>query len=45
MNIDSLKVTHVITDRENIKKKKTKEYIQPQWIYDSLNNEMLLDVK
>ena len=45
VNIDSVVVTHVVTDRDNINKKKTKEYIQPQWVYDSLNNQILLDVK
>lgn len=45
VNIDSEIVTHVITDREGIKMKKTKEYIQPQWVYDCLNNQMLLSVK
>lgn len=45
VNIESVIVTHVITDRENVKKKKTKEYVQPQWVYDSLNNGILLDVK
>ena len=38
-------ITHVVTDRENLKQKKTKEYVQPQWVYDSINNSMLLGVK
>lgn len=38
-------VTHVITDRDNVKKEKTKEYVQPQWIYDSVNFNRLLNVK
>ena len=45
VTIDSPRVTHVVTDRENVKKRKTKEYVQPQWVYDSLNNQLLLDVK
>lgn len=41
------KVTHVITDRDPsfIKFEKNKEYIQPQWVYDSINNKVLLPVK
>jgi pescadillo protein len=38
-------ITHVITDRDNITKERTKEYIQPQWIYDSVNFNTLLNVK
>jgi pescadillo len=38
-------ITHVITDRETISKEKTKEYVQPQWIYDSVNFNKLLNVK
>lgn len=38
-------ITHVITDRQNIKPQKTKEYVQPQWVYDSVNFEKLLNVK
>jgi hypothetical protein len=38
-------ITHVITDRETILKEKTKEYVQPQWIYDSVNFNKLLNVK
>jgi pescadillo protein len=38
-------VTHVITDRENVTKEKTKEYVQPQWVYDSVNFSRLLNVK
>jgi pescadillo len=38
-------ITHVITDRDNIKPEKTKEYVQPQWVYDSLNFNKLLGVK
>ena len=38
-------VTHVITDRDNVKKEKTKEYVQPQWVYDSVNFDKLLNVK
>lgn len=45
VNIESPIITHVVTDRENIKQKKTKEYVQPQWVYDCLNNNLLLSVK
>lgn len=45
INIDSAVITHVVTDRETVKQKKTKEYIQPQWVYDCLNNGLLLSVK
>ena len=38
-------ITHVITDRENIQREKTKEYVQPQWVYDSVNFSRLLNVK
>lgn len=40
------KATHVVTDRnpEHIKKLKNKEYIQPQWVCDCLNNQVLLPV-
>lgn len=38
-------VTHVITDREGVKKERSKEYVQPQWVYDSINNNRLLTVK
>lgn len=40
-------ITHVITDREklNIASVKTKEYIQPQWVYDCINFNKLLNVK
>ena len=42
---DNETVTHVITDRDNISRKKTKEYVQPQWVYDSINFEKLLNIK
>ena len=37
-------ITHFVTDRpENvIEMKKNKEYVQPQWIFDSLNNRKLM---
>ena len=38
-------ITHVITDRETIHREKTKEYVQPQWVYDSVNFSKLLNVK
>ena len=40
-------ITHVITDRENLNvpNMKTKEYVQPQWVYDSVNFNKLLNVK
>ncbi|KAK8803499.1 hypothetical protein WA158_001193 [Blastocystis sp. Blastoise] len=37
------RITHVIMDRPNIINKiDNREYLQPQWVYDSINNEMLL---
>ncbi|KRX01530.1 BRCT domain [Pseudocohnilembus persalinus] len=44
---DDKKITHYITDRkpEQIKFLKNREYIQPQWIYDSVNNAILLPIK
>ena len=40
----SKSITHQIIDRDmNIRKiYKNREYIQPQWVYDSLNNLFLL---
>jgi len=38
-------VTHVCMDRPNAVKEKSKEYIQPQYIVDSLNNLFLLPTK
>jgi pescadillo protein len=38
-------ITHVITDRENFKTDKNKEYVQPQWVYDSINFSKLLNIK
>jgi len=40
------KITHVITDRDPkfIKFEKKKEYIQPQWVYDSINSKILLPI-
>ena len=43
-NSENEHITHFITDRpENvIDIKKNKEYVQPQWIFDSLNNRKLM---
>lgn len=40
-------ITHVITDREkaNVTVVASKEYVQPQWVYDSVNFKKLLNVK
>ena len=40
-------ITHVITDREkpNVQVVSSKEYVQPQWVYDSINFKKLLNVK
>jgi pescadillo protein len=45
-NIDDKRITHVITDRDPkfIKVKPNREYIQPQWVYDSINNKMPLPI-
>lgn len=42
-----LEITHVVTDREklNIEEVPTKEYIQPQWVYDCINFGKILNVK
>lgn len=47
MSLDSndSTITHVITDREGIQREKTKEYVQPQWVYDCVNFNRLLNVK
>mmetsp|Transcript_33575 Transcript_33575/g.30509 ORF Transcript_33575/g.30509 Transcript_33575/m.30509 type:complete len:90 (+) Transcript_33575:253-522(+) len=41
-NHDNESITHVITDRDPkfIKMQKNREYIQPQWIYDCINNKV-----
>ncbi|EGG25399.1 hypothetical protein DFA_03648 [Cavenderia fasciculata] len=37
-------ITHVITERTGFAKKDlSKEYIQPQWVFDSINNNILLN--
>jgi len=43
---DNENITHYIVDRpENlIQFKKNKEYIQPQWIFDSVNNRKLMPI-
>eukprot|EP01015_Nassula_variabilis_P012268 TRINITY_DN1996_c0_g1_i4.p1 TRINITY_DN1996_c0_g1~~TRINITY_DN1996_c0_g1_i4.p1 ORF type:complete len:300 (-),score=79.31 TRINITY_DN1996_c0_g1_i4:199-1065(-) len=40
-------ITHVITDREpkHIKFLSNREYIQPQWVFDCVNNNFLVPVK
>jgi pescadillo protein len=35
-------ITHQITDRPLIIKSSTREYVQPQWVFDSVNNQILL---
>ncbi|EGR30982.1 pescadillo family protein, putative [Ichthyophthirius multifiliis] len=43
---DDPQITHFITDRNPkfLKFLKNREYVQPQWIYDSVNNAVLLPV-
>ncbi len=43
----NISITHVITDREklNVEYAKTKEYVQPQWVFDSINFNKLLNVR
>lgn len=47
VHYDSSSITHCITDREpeQIKFVKNREYIQPQWVYDCVNNQVLLPIK
>ena len=42
-----LEITHVVTDREklNLEEVPTKEYIQPQWVYDCINFGKILNVQ
>ena len=43
--VDDKRVTHYIFDRPNVQKKYTdREYLQPQWVYDSINAQMVLPV-
>jgi pescadillo len=46
VNVDDSRITHVLTDRDpkQLKMKKNREYIQPQWVYDCINNQILLPV-
>ena len=40
------RITHHIVDRPKVQKKYTdREYLQPQWVYDSINAKMALPVK
>ena len=40
------RITHHIVDRPKVQKKYTdREYLQPQWVYDSINAQMQLPVK
>jgi pescadillo protein len=43
--IDSEKITHVITDRPNVQMVQGKEYLQPQWVYDCVNQQGLVNTK
>lgn len=45
-NQDNESITHVLTDRDPkfIKYQKNREYIQPQWVYDSVNSKLLLPI-
>ncbi len=42
LDLGSKKITHHILDRKDFKKKSNREYVQPQWIVDCLNNLHLL---
>lgn len=46
VNIDDKRITHVITDRDPkfIQFLPNREYIQPQWVYDTINNKVLLPI-
>ena len=37
-------ITHVVTDRPSVTVTRNREYVQPQWICDSINNNVLLPV-
>lgn len=39
------RITHHISDRENISKKLGRFYVQPQWIFDSINRRIKLNEK
>lgn len=43
-NLDMSKITHQLVDRPKIKKVAGRTYIQPQWIFDSINKAELLPV-
>lgn len=47
ISLNDKRITHVITDRkiESLQIVKGKEYVQPQWVFDSLNAAILLPVK
>jgi pescadillo protein len=46
VNIEDKRITHVITDRDPkfIQVLPNREYIQPQWVYDCINNKILLPI-
>jgi pescadillo protein len=35
-------ITHQITDRTVLNKSFTRDYVQPQWVFDSVNNQILM---
>jgi pescadillo protein len=42
---DDRRITHYIFDRPNVQRKYTdREYLQPQWVYDSINAQLCLPV-
>ena len=45
-SVDDPSITHYIVDRpaENMTFKKNKEYVQPQWVFDSVNTMTLLPI-
>lgn len=47
VEMDDARITHIIVDRPktHLTLVKNKEYVQPQWVFDSVNNGLLLPVK
>jgi pescadillo protein len=47
VNISDKRITHVITDRDLkfVQVLPNREYLQPQWVYDTVNNGMLLPIQ
>jgi len=44
-DISDASITHHVTDRETVKDRvKSREYIQPQWVFDCVNSKLILPV-